>query len=128
MLDVFTANVLIKLLTTIVENSPLGDEADGGGYTPPLIDDIERACVDTDVAAVSVDTIRLGDTDAAGGYAAPFTDDTFIKLLTDIGTDDCMLVPAASARRLAQVPLRDKNSVSIAKFPMPRPPEKNALG
>ena len=121
----FIANVFIKLLTFIVENCPLGDEPDGGGYTPPLIDEIYKDAVDTLSEACRVDTTRLGDTKAGGGYEAPFIDDTFIILLTDIGADDCILVPAVSARRLAQVPLRDRNSVSIAKFPMPKPPETN---
>ena len=71
MLEVFTANVLTKLLTTIVENSPLGDEALGGGYTPPLIDEIYNDAVDTLTDACRVDTTRLGDTKAGAGYEAP---------------------------------------------------------
>ena len=67
----FIANVFIKLLTFIVENCPLGDEPDGGGYTPPLIDEIYKDAVDTLSEACRVDTTRLGDTKAGAGYEAP---------------------------------------------------------
>ena len=78
-----TSGAVTILLTFIVENKPLGEEALDGGYTPPLIDEINSEGVDMLVEATRVDTIRLGDTVAGTGYGAPLIVE--IPTIEDIG-------------------------------------------